>query len=209
MQMAVDLQERRVAILACDGVEEIELTVPWQQLLDADAQVDLISLKPEIQGFNHLDRSHSYAVSRQVPECSVLEYDGLVLPGGVANPDFMRMDVGSVSLVREFLNAAKPVGAICHAPWMLIEADVVRGRTLTSYPSLRTDLVNAGATWVDEPVCIDRGLVTSRGPDDLQQFCEQVLKQLTSGRRDVVPTNSPTDTESAESFPASDPPANY
>ena len=180
--MAHDLSGKRIAVLATDGVEQIELTEPMRAARGAGASVDLISLRTgSIQGVRGLDKADSFTVDRAVGEVSADEYDGLVIPGGVKNPDKMRMDETAVSLVRSFFDQGKPVAAICHAPWMLVEADVVRGRTLTSYPSLQTDIRNAGGTWVDEEVHVDQGLVTSRRPDDLEAFNAKMLEELAEG----------------------------
>src|SRR6266487_3748112 len=170
--MANELQGRKVAFLATDGVEQVELTEPLKAAKEAGATTHLISIKPDqIQGFKHLDKGDTFPVDKMAAEVSASDYDALVLPGGVANPDQLRMNMDAVRFVREFFEQGKPVAAICHAPWTLVEADVVRGRTLTSWPSLRTDLANAGATWVDEEVVrCEKGpnvLVTSRRPDDL------------------------------------------
>ncbi|HEU4420935.1 MAG TPA: type 1 glutamine amidotransferase domain-containing protein [Pilimelia sp.] len=177
------LDGKRVAFLAADGVEEVEYTQPREAVERAGARAELISLKRgEIQAMNHMDKSRTYAVDRTVTEADPTEYDALVLPGGVANPDFLRMNADAVRFVRAFFDAGKPVGAICHAPWTLIEADVVRGRTVTSWPSLRTDLRNAGAIWVDEQVHVESGLVTSRKPDDLPAFCAKVVEEIAEGK---------------------------
>ncbi|MEV5339463.1 type 1 glutamine amidotransferase domain-containing protein [Streptomyces sp. NPDC052773] len=171
----------RIAFLtAPEGVEQVELTDPWQAAEDAGHQPVLVSTKPgEIQAFNHLDKADTFRVDEVVGETSADSFDALVLPGGVANPDFLRMDEKAVAFVRDFFTRGRPVAAICHAPWTLVEADVVRGRELTSWPSLRTDIRNAGGTWVDEQVVVcERGsnkLVTSRKPDDLKAFCEAFL----------------------------------
>jgi protease I len=171
----------RIAFLtAPEGVEQVELTDPWQAAEDAGHQPVLVSTKPgEIQAFNHLDKADTFRVDEVVGETSADSFDALVLPGGVANPDFLRMDGKAVAFVRDFFTRGRPVAAICHAPWTLVEADVVRGRELTSWPSLRTDIRNAGGTWVDEQVVVcERGsnkLVTSRKPDDLKAFCEAFL----------------------------------
>ncbi|MEU1784710.1 type 1 glutamine amidotransferase domain-containing protein [Streptomyces sparsogenes] len=167
-------------LVAPEGVEQIELTDPWQAVRDAGGTPRLVSTKSgRIQAFNHLDKADTFAVDQVVADATVDEYDGLVLPGGVANPDFLRMDEKAVAFAKGFFEAGKPVAAICHAPWTLVEADVVRGRTLTSWPSLRTDIRNAGGTWVDEQVKICDGgpntLITSRKPDDLKAFCEAFL----------------------------------
>ncbi|WLW51093.1 type 1 glutamine amidotransferase domain-containing protein [Streptomyces sp. YU58] len=171
----------RIAFLtAPEGVEQIELTDPWQAAVDAGHEPVLVSTKPgTIQAFDHLDKADTFPVQEVVGETSADSFGGLVLPGGVANPDFLRMDDKAVSFVRDFFTQGRPVAAICHAPWTLVEADVVRGRVLTSWPSLQTDIRNAGGTWVDEQVRIcDHGnnkLVTSRKPDDLKAFCEAFL----------------------------------
>jgi protease I len=171
----------RIAFLAApEGVEQIELTDPWQAVKDAGHDPVLVSTKPgEIQAFHHLDKADTFRVDEVVGETSADSFDALVLPGGVANPDFLRMDDGAVAFVKSFFERGRPVAAICHAPWTLVEAGVVRGRVLTSWPSLRTDIRNAGGTWVDEQVKVcDHGpnkLVTSRKPDDLKAFCEAFL----------------------------------
>ena len=180
--MTVSLEGKRVAFLATDGVEEVEYTEPRKAVESAGGTAELISIKDgSIQAVNHLDKSNTYPVDKLVKDADADEYDALVLPGGVANPDFLRMDPDAVSFVRSFFRAGKPVAAICHGPWTLVEAGVVDGRTLTSWPSLRTDLANAGATWVDEEVYVDEGLVTSRKPDDLPAFCDALLEEIAEG----------------------------
>ena len=177
--MTTSIQGKRVAFLAADGVEEVEYTEPRKAIESAGGTPELLSVDArEIQAFNHLDKSTKYRVDKAVKNADISDYDALVLPGGVANPDFLRTDPDVVRFVRDFVASGKPVAAICHAPWTLIEAGVVHGRTLTSWPSLRTDLTNAGATWVDEPVFVDDRLVTSRKPDDLPAFCGELLAQL-------------------------------
>ncbi|MDQ0957728.1 protease I [Streptomyces sp. B4I13] len=172
----------RIAFLtAPEGVEQVELTDPWQAAVDAGHEPVLVSTEPgKVQAFNHLDKADTFGVDEVVGEASADSFDGLVLPGGVANPDVLRSDDKAVAFVKDFLDQGRPVAAICHAPWTLVEADVVRGRVLTSWPSLRTDIRNAGGTWVDEQVKIcDHGpgkLVTSRKPDDLEAFCETYLR---------------------------------
>jgi protease I len=179
------LKDKRVAFLATDGVEQIELTEPWKAVESEGGRPELISLESgEIQGFDHLDKDQTFAVDRAVADASPDHYDGLVLPGGVANPDFLRTDADAVRFVRSFFEAGKPVAAICHAPWTLVEADVVGGRTLTSWPSLRTDIRNAGGEWVDEEVHVDQGLVTSRKPDDLPAFCGKLVEEICEGRHE-------------------------
>ncbi|MFC3574251.1 type 1 glutamine amidotransferase domain-containing protein [Streptomyces yaanensis] len=173
----------RIAFLtAPEGVEQVELTDPWKALADNGHEPVLVSTKPgHIRAFHHLDKADTFPVDAIVSQVQAESFDGLVLPGGVANPDFLRMDERAVEFVRAFFTQGRPVAAICHAPWTLVEADVVRGRTLTSWPSLRTDIRNAGGTWVDEQVRIDRGqnlLITSRRPDDLKAFDEAILTEF-------------------------------
>ena len=173
------LHGKKIAFLATHGVEQIEITEPWRVLQEAGAETDLVSLEPgDVQAFEQLEHGAKLPVDRTVAEADATEYDGLVLPGSVANPDFLRRDPDAVSFVRAFFDAGKPVGAICHGPALLIEADVVRGRTLTSWPSLETDLRNAGATWVDEEVHVEDGLVTSRAPGDLPAFVSRLTDEI-------------------------------
>jgi protease I len=180
--MAGKLDGKTIAFLATDGVEQVELTEPWEAVRDAGGTPELISLEAGvIQGFNHLDKADTFPVDQTAAEADAGRYDALVLPGGVANPDFLRVDEDAVAFVRAFFDQAKPVAAICHGPWTLIDAGVVPGRTLTSWPSLRTDLRNAGATWVDEEVHVDEGLVTSRNPDDLPAFCAKLVEEAAEG----------------------------
>jgi protease I len=177
------LQGKRIAFLATDGVEQVELTDPWEAVRDAGAEAVLVSLeKGSIQGFEHLDKGKTFDVDAAVADVSATEFDGLVLPGGVANPDHLRMDEQAVAFVRSFVESGKPVGVICHGPWTLVEADVVRGRRFTSFPSVKTDLRNAGAEWVDEEVVVDNGLVSSRDPDDLPAFCKKIVEEFAKGR---------------------------
>jgi protease I len=178
--MSDQLQGKKIAILmANEGVEQVELTSPLAVLREAGAEVELLAPEErEIQAFNHLDKGDVFAPDKTVGEARPGDYDGLVLPGGVANPDRLRTDTDAVQLVRSFFEAGKPVGAICHGPWTLINADVVQGRTLTSWPSLQTDLRNAGAEWVDEEVHVDEGLVTSRKPDDLPAFNAKIVEEF-------------------------------
>jgi protease I len=181
--MAEELNGRRIAFLvANEGVEQVELTEPWKAIQEAGAEADLLTLEDEkVQAFNHLDKGDTFDPDGVVSEASADDYDGLVLPGGVANPDFLRMDADAVAFTRAFFEAGKPVAAICHGPWTLVEADVVRGRTLTSWPSLQTDIRNAGGDWVDEEVHVDEGLVTSRKPDDLEAFCSKAIEEFAEG----------------------------
>ncbi|WP_328340730.1 type 1 glutamine amidotransferase domain-containing protein [Micromonospora sp. NBC_00421] len=176
------LQGKRIAFLASDGVEEVEYVQPREAVENAGATAELVSLKPgSIQAFNHLDQSKTYDVDVTAADADADGYDALVLPGGVANPDFLRTDPDAVRFVKAFFAAGKPVGVICHGPWTLIEAGVVSGRRITSWPSLRTDLTNAGATWVDEQVVTDGGLVSSRNPDDLPAFCAAIVDRFAAG----------------------------
>jgi len=181
--MSGQLQGKKIAILvANEGVEEIELTSPREALREAGAEVDLLAPdNDEIQAFNHLDKGETFTPDGTVGGADPDGYDGLVLPGGVANPDQLRTDTDAVQFVRAFFESGKPVGAICHAPWTLINADAVDGRTLTSWPSLQTDLRNAGAEWVDEEVVVDNGLVTSRKPDDLEAFNAKIVEEFEEG----------------------------
>lgn len=178
--MANELQGKKVAILAADGVEKVELEQPRAALEDAGAQVEILSLKTgEIAARNHdLEPAGTFAVDRAVSEVSASEFDGLVLPGGTVNPDKLRVDSSAVSFVRDFVDSGKPVAAICHGPWTLVEAGVAEGRTLTSYPSIRTDLRNAGANVVDQEVVVDGNLISSRSPADLPAFCSAIVKRF-------------------------------
>jgi len=199
--MAGQLTGRKVAVLATDGVEQVELTEPVRALRDAGAEVHLVGLRPgRIQGFNHLDKGESFPVDRTVSEARADEYAALVIPGGVANPDELRTNREAVTFVRDFFEADKPVAAICHAAWMLVEAGVVKGRTIASWPSLQTDIRNAGGDWVDKPVVTDQKLVTSRKPDDLPAFCAKLLSLLTTAAEE-----SKLDRAVEMTFPASDP----
>jgi protease I len=174
---------KKVAFLvAPEGVEQVELTDPWKAVTDAGHEAVLVSPKSgSVQLFNHLDKADTQQVDRTVSDVRVGDFDALVLPGGVANPDALRQDQQAVALVKEFVASGKPVAAICHAPWMLVEADVVSGRRLTSWPSLKTDIRNAGGDWVDETVVQDGNLTTSRKPDDLPAFCSALLESLQHG----------------------------
>ena len=176
------LQGKKIAFIASDMVEEVELAKPWQAIEGAGGEPELLSIESgEIQAFNHYDKSKTYKVDKEVAAARMDDYDGLVLPGGVGNPDNLRQDDDTVEFVRSFFEAGKPVAAICHAPWLLVEADVVRGRKLTSFPSLKTDVRNAGGKWVDEKVVVDQGLVTSRKPDDLPAFCDKMIEEFAEG----------------------------
>src|SRR5438067_12333904 len=176
------LQGKRVAIIAADMVERVELVEPRKALDEAGAQTELISLKPgKIRSFNHFDPADEIDVDKAVEEAQASDYDALMIPGGVGNPDQLRGDENMVSFVRDFFEQGKPVAAICHAPWVLVEAGVVRDRTVTSWPSLQTDIRNAGGNWVDEQVVVDQGLVTSRKPDDIPAFNAKMIEEFAEG----------------------------
>jgi deglycase len=183
--MADELKGKRVAIVATDMVEQVELLEPRKALEEAGAKTELISIKPgEIQGFNHHDKADKIPVDKTIEEVSADDYDALLLPGGVGNPDALRMDENVVSFVRDFFEQGKPVAAICHAPWTLVEAGVVRGRKLTSWPSLQTDIRAAGGNWVDQEVVVDQGLVTSRKPDDIPAFNKKMIEEFAEGKHE-------------------------
>ena len=179
------LDGKKIAFLFTDGVEQVELYKPAHAVREAGGEVEYLTLEPgEVQGFEHLEHGDKIQVDKAVAEASADDYDGLVLPGGVANPDFLRADESAVAFVRGFVEQAKPIGAICHGPWTLVEADVVNGRTLTSFHSIKTDIRNAGGNWVDEEVHVDQGLVTSRNPDDLPAFCDKSVEEFCEGRHE-------------------------
>ena len=177
------LQGKTVAIIAADMVEQVELVEPRKALKEAGAETQLISLKPgEIQGFNHFDKADKLKVDKTIEEVDAADYDALMIPGGVGNPDQLRGDENVVAFVQEFFEAGKPVAAICHGPWVLVEAGVTKGRKLTSWPTLQTDIRNAGGTWVDQEVVVDQGLVTSRKPDDIPAFNKKMIEEFCEGR---------------------------
>jgi protease I len=180
--MGTQLNGKRIAFLATDGVEQVELTEPWKTVEQAGGRPELVSLESgEIQGFKHFEKGNRFPVDKPVSQADPSDYDALVFPGGVINPDILRTDPGAMTFVRAFFEQSKPVGAICHGPWSLVEADVVEGRTVTSCPSLKTDVRNAGGTWVDEEIMVDRGLFTSRKPDDLPAFCAKLVEEIAEG----------------------------
>jgi protease I len=195
------LTGRKVAFLATDGVEEVELTAPWNALKQAGADLELVSERSgEIQAMNHDAKSNKFPVDVEVTAVTARDFDALVLPGGVANPDKLRTNKDAVKFVREFMELDKPVAAICHGPWLLVEADAVRGRTITSWPSLETDVRNAGGAWVDKQVQLDQKLLTSRKPDDLPAFCARLVELLSSAIEERR-----LDKMVEQTFPASDP----
>src|SRR5437588_3193710 len=178
-----DLTNKKVAILVAEGFEQQELTEPRKALEEAGAETKIVSPAPgEVQGWKHFDKADKFPVDVPLSEAHAADFDALVLPGGVANPDQLRMKPEAVEFVRNFFTAGKPVAVICHGPWTLIEADVVRGRRMTSWPSVKTDLINAGADWVDEEVVVDSGLVSSRKPRDLPAFCAKVVEEISEGK---------------------------
>lgn len=182
--MAQSLQGKKVAILVADGFEQVEMTKPRQALQEAGAQTHLISPKSgTVQGWNHFDKGDEFPVDVTLDQADPQAYDALLLPGGVANPDQLRTQERAVRFIKSFFAAEKPVAAICHGPWTLIEADVVEGRTITSWPSLKTDLINAGAKWVDQEVVVDQGLVSSRNPQDIPAFVSKMVEEFAEGKR--------------------------
>jgi protease I len=181
--MAQKLAGKKVAVLATDGFEQSELTEPVKALKDAGAEVHVVSPKAgQIQGMKHDEKGDKVTVDKTLSEAAEADYDALVLPGGVANPDRLRLEREAIAFVRRFVEDDKPIAAICHGPWTLIDAGGVEGRRMTSWPSLKTDLKNAGAKWVDEEVVVDKGLVTSRKPADLPAFCAKMIEEIAEGR---------------------------
>jgi protease I len=176
------LSGRKVAVLATDGFEQVELTKPVEALRAEGAEVEIVAPKGgEIQGFNHHDKGDTVAVDKDLAQADAGSYDAILLPGGVINPDALRLEPKAIDFIRSFAQAGKPIAAICHGPWTLINAEAVEGRRMTSWPSLETDLKNAGADWVDEEVVVDKGLVTSRKPDDLPAFCRKMVEEFAEG----------------------------
>lgn len=180
--MAKDIKNLKVAILVAEGFEQRELTEPREALEDAGATTQIVSpADGEVEGWNHFDKGDKFPVDVPLDEAKAENFDALLLPGGVANPDQLRMKPEALDFIRSFFEAGKPVAVICHGPWTLIEADVVRGRTITSWPSLKTDLINAGAEWVDEEVVVDNGLISSRKPDDIPAFNQKMIEEFGEG----------------------------
>jgi deglycase len=180
-----DISDKRIMILSANGFEQSELMVPKQKLEEAGAKVDVVSLKVgEIRGWKDGDWGETIDVDRTIDAVTVDEYDALVIPGGQMNPDFLRADEDAVAFVRDFFDSKKPVAAICHAPWVLVEAGIAKGRQMTSYHSMATDLKNAGAKWVDKEVVVDEGLITSRNPNDLKAFCAKIIEEVQEGRHE-------------------------
>jgi protease I len=183
--MADELKGKKIAFLFTEGAEQVEVEKPLEAVKGAGADVDIVSLeKGEIEMWNHFDKGDKIEADKAVSDADASEYDGLVLPGGVANPDQLRADDDAVKFVRDFFEQNKPVGVICHGPWLLVESGAAKGRKVTSFPSLKTDLKNAGAEWVDEEVVVDNGLVTSRNPDDLPAFCSKIVEEFAEGKHE-------------------------
>jgi protease I len=190
--MPDELNGKKVAFLvAQEGVEEVELTEPWKAVEQAGGEPVLIAPESgEVQSFEHLDKSKTYPVDETLEDADPDDYAGVVLPGGVANPDQLRTESRAIEFLQKFFADGKPVGVICHGGWTLVEADLVRGRTITSWPSLQTDIRNAGGNWVDEEVVVDEGLVSSRKPDDLPAFCAKIVEEFAEGKHDVAPAGA-------------------
>ena len=185
------LQGKKVAILVAEGFEQVELTGPRQALDEAGAETRIVSpAKGQVQGWKHFDKGEKFTVDVALDQARPQEFDALLLPGGVANPDQLRILPKAVDFIRHFFTEGKPVAAICHAPWPLIDADVVRGRTITSWPSLKTDLINAGARWVDQEVVVDNGLVSSRKPDDIPAFNRKMIEEIAEGKHQRQPAGA-------------------
>jgi protease I len=190
--MADELKGKKIAIIAADGVEQVELEKPRAAVEEAGAETELLSIETgEIQAMEgDIEPSDKFTVDKAVADASVDDYDGLILPGGVGNPDKLRKEEAVISFLQDWFKAGKPVGVICHGPWTLVEADLVKGRTLTSYPSIRTDIRNAGGNVVDEEVVTDQGLVSSRNPDDLPGFCAKIVEEFAEGPHEVAPADA-------------------
>ena len=190
--MTQDLTGKTIAFLvAPEGIEQVELTSPWEAVSEAGATPRLISTDDgEVQAFNHLDKADTFPVDEVVGSADASSYDALVLPGGVANPDFLRTKPDAVAFAKSFVESGKPVAVICHGPWTLVEADVLKGRTVTSWPTLKTDIENAGGNWVDEEVHVDAGLVTSRKPDDIPAFNDKMIEEFCEGKHDDMASSA-------------------
>ena len=187
--MARKLDGKKVAILVADGFEQVEMTKPREALDEAGAETKIVSLKPgKIQGMNHADKGDKFDVDLTLDEARPEEFDALLIPGGLMNPDALRSNDDALEFTRHFFREGKPVAAICHGPWVLIDAGVVRGRTLTSWPAIKTDVENAGGKWVNEEVVVDNGLVTSRKPDDISAFNKKMIEEFCEGRHEAVAT---------------------
>jgi protease I len=186
--MADSLKGKKIAIIATNGVEQVELEKPRRAVTEAGADTELLSPEEgDIQAMNHdLEPADTFPVDKSISDVTAGDYDGLILPGGTVNADKLRIEPDVISFLQEFFRSGKPVGVICHGPWPLVEADLVRGRTLTSYPSLQTDIRNAGGEWVDEEVVVDEGLVSSRNPDDLPAFCDKIVEEFAEGKHQVA-----------------------
>ena len=185
--MAGKLDGKKVAILVTDGFEQVEMTKPRKALDDAGAETKIVSIRSgKIQGMNHADKGDKFDVDLTLDEARAEEFDALMIPGGLMNPDEMRANQDALDFTRHFFDEGKPVAAICHGPWVLIDAGVVRGRTITSWPNIKTDVRNAGAKWVDEEVVVDNGLVTSRKPDDIPAFNKKMIEEFREGRHAAV-----------------------
>ena len=193
--MTTKLQGKRIAFLtAQEGVEQVELTEPWKAVEQEGAEPQLIAPEEgEVQAFNHLDKGRTFPVDKTLAQAHPGDYDAAVLPGGVANPDQLRTKREAVGFLKQFFSEGKPVGVICHGPWTLVEADLVRGRRITSWPSLKTDILNAGGEWTDEQVVVDEGLVSSRKPDDLDAFCAKIVEEFCEGRHPLAPAGTAAD----------------
>jgi protease I len=190
--MSDELSGKKIAFLvAQEGVEQVELSEPWKAVEQAGGEPVLIAPESgDVQAFEHLDKSKTYSVDETLEDADPDDYHGVVLPGGVANPDQLRTESRAIEFLQKFFADGKPVGVICHGPWTLVEADLVRGRTITSWPSLQTDIRNAGGNWVDEEVVVDEGLVSSRNPDDLPAFCAKIVEEFAEGKHDVAPAGA-------------------
>jgi protease I len=190
--MARKLDGKKVAILVTDGFEQVEMTKPREALNDAGAETKIVSLKPgKIQGMNHTDKGDKFDVDLTLDEARPEEFDALLIPGGLMNPDALRSNDDALEFTRHFFREGKPVAAICHGPWVLIDAGVVRGRTLTSWPAIKNDVKNAGGKWVNEEVVVDNGLVTSRKPDDIPAFNKKMIEEFCEGRHEAMATTAP------------------